>query len=427
MRIQRSLSVSGRLGKRVVAGLCVAAGITAIWAGVKSVQGKRGVDGLRAVLRSSRGANASSAKGVARNSAPAIPGSKSALPVALTKSYGNLPLSFEPNFGQTDNRVKYLSRGNGYEMFLTPTEALFELETPEPGSQGGKARRNEAWSPNGRRAAIVRMKLVGSNPSPVMAGLDELPGKSNYFIGRDSKNWRTNVSQYRRVAEREVYPGIDLVYYGNQRQLEYDFVLKAGANPGAIRLRVEGAKRIAGDSTGDLKVQLEGGDLWLHKPVVYQKANGNVEPVEGGYVLKGKNEVAFQVGKYDASRDLVIDPILAYSTYVGGSNIDSANGIAVATDGTAFVVGGTFSSDFPVAHPLQPSAGGPRDFPQDAFVSKLSADGSTLLYSTYLGGSEEDTGSGIAVDTFGSARGLWRRQRSGWRCRRCGSPRRSRC
>ncbi|HLW79513.1 MAG TPA: choice-of-anchor D domain-containing protein [Terriglobia bacterium] len=326
------------------------------------------------------------------------------------KSYGSAPLSFEPNLGQTDSRVKYLARGNGYAMFLTPSEAVFELQQPasSDGKAGGGtpgAKLGSKGSASGARGEVVRMKLLGSNPSPLMAGLDELPGKSNYALGKDPTKWRMGVPTYRKVAEREVYPGINLLYYGNQRQLEYDFVVGTGADPRAIRFEVDGAKRLHTDSAGDLTVEIAGGNLRLHKPVVYQKAEGGIEPVEGRYVVKGKRQVAFQVGRYDARRALVIDPILEYSTYVGGSSIDGANAIAIASDGTAFITGGTFSTDFPTAgtHPLQPDAGGPNDFPNDAFVSKLSADGSTLLYSTYLGGNLQDVGNGIAVDTFGDA------------------------
>ena len=247
------------------------------------------------------------------------------------------------------------------------------------------------------------MRLVGGNPAPELVGLDELPGRSNYFIGRDPKKWHTNVPNYRQIAERGVYAGIDLVYHGNQQQLEYDFVIAPGADPRAIRLAVDGARKMRTDSAGDLIVEAAGGELRLHKPVIYQKAEGIEQPVDGGYVLEGKHEVAFHVGKYNPGLPLVIDPILSYSTYLGGSGIDGANAIAVATDGTAFIAGGTSSADFPTAHSLQPSTGGPRDFPQDAFVSKISADGSALLYSTYLGGTEQDQANGIAVDTFGNA------------------------
>jgi hypothetical protein len=302
--------------------------------------------------------------------------------------YGNLPLAFEPNQGQTDGRVSFLARGPGYALFLTRQEAVLELEPP-------------AHQP----ATVVRMKLLGSNPyASSLSGLDELPGKVNYLIGKNAHEWRTNIPTYAKVTEQEVYPGVDLVYYGHQHQLEYDFIAAPKADVSRIQLEVEGAQKLHLDSSGNLLVEVPGGELTFQRPVAYQETDGSRQPVEAGYVIEGERQVAFRVGKYDSNASLVIDPILAYSTYLGGSNIDNASAIAVlSSDGTAFVAGGTFSSDFPTEHPLQPNAGGPSDFPTDAFVAKLSADGGTVLYATYLGGSREDLGNGIAVDSLGDA------------------------
>lgn len=302
--------------------------------------------------------------------------------------YGAFPLSFEPNQGQTDSRVSFLAHGLGYALFLTPHEAVLEL------------------MPVARmKAAVVRMKLLGCNPDvPRLNGLAELPGKSNYLIGKDAAKWRTNVPTYAKVIERDVYPGINLVYYGHQRRLEYDFVVSAKANVHQIQFRVDGAQRLRLDSEGNLVVEIAGGKLTFHKPLAYQESSGIRRLVDASYMIDGKRSVTFRVGKYDSKEPLVIDPILAYSTYLGGSNIDGANAIAVlSSDGTVFVTGGTFSTDFPTEHPLQPNAGGPNDFPSDAFVAKLSADGANVLYSTYLGGSRQDTGNGIAVDSLGGA------------------------
>jgi hypothetical protein len=248
------------------------------------------------------------------------------------------------------------------------------------------------------------MQLVGSNHTAGMVGVEELPGKSNYFIGKDPANWRTNVPNYRKVAEQGVYPGIDLVYYGTQRQLEYDFLVAPGGDPHVIRLAFQGVGQLRIDPQGNLIARVAGGEVWLHRPSAYQEApNGAKQLVVARYLIKGRRNVALEVSKHDPRRTLIIDPILAYSTYLGGSSIDSANAIAVAPDGSAFIAGGTFSSDFPTAHPLQPNAGGPPDFPQDAFVAKISPDGSTLLYSTYLGGKRTDIAYGIAVDSLGEA------------------------
>ena len=321
-------------------------------------------------------------------------------------AYGNLPLGFEDNQGQTDSRVRFLSRGVGYSLFLTPTEAVLALrkgrtEKPERRFAGSKL---AGESSKVGAQAVLRMQLAGGNTRAGMIGLDELPGKSNYFIGNDPAQWRTNVPNYRKVAARGVYPGIDLVYYGSQRRLEYDFVIAAGADPRAIRLAFEGANHLRIDSQGSLIASVQGGEVSFERPIAYQEAPGGAkQPVVARYVIKGRRSVGFEVGKHDPGRSLIIDPTLAYSTYLGGSSIDGANAIAVAPDGSAFIAGGTFSSDFPTAHPLQPNAGGPHDFPQDAFVAKISPDGSSLLYSTYLGGENTDIAYGVAVDSLGEA------------------------
>ncbi len=257
--------------------------------------------------------------------------------------------------------------------------------------------------PAGSRRAVVRVNLAGANPAAHVIGLDELPGKSNYFIGNDPTKWRTNIPHYRKVAMKGVYPGIDLVYYGQQRELEYDFNVAPGADPGAIRFNTDGADDLRIDSTGDLLISVPGGDLRMHKPVVYQQMAQVRQPISGGFVLTGDHEVGFQLSSYDPSHAVVIDPTLSYSTYLGGTDIDVARGIAVGTDGTAFVVGETDSVDFPVEHALQPNLGGGFDFPDDIFVSKISRDGGVLIYSTYIGGEAREYAGGIAVDSFGAA------------------------
>jgi hypothetical protein len=319
------------------------------------------------------------------NAAPA-PGLSASQSRNVTERYRQFPLSFEPNREQTDAQVKFLARGEGYILFLTDHDAVFTL---------GKAPHN---------TSVLRMSLLGANAKPTLTGMDELPGKSNYLIGNQPDRWHTNIPNYRKVAEHGIYPGIDLVYYGTQRQLEYDFVIAPGASPGKIKIAFKGAKYLHTDADGDLVLSVAGdNDVRLHKPIAYQQMGAEKQLVAANYVSKGKDTVEFVIGEYDASRPLIVDPILAYSTYLGGGNIDSSNSIAVAPDNTAFIAGGTFSADFPTIHALQPNAGGVSDFPQDAFVAKISADGSTLLYSTYLGGEERDVANGIAVDNFGNA------------------------
>jgi hypothetical protein len=319
------------------------------------------------------------------HAAPAA-GIRDAKSLSRIERYQQFPLSFEPNLNQTNAEVKFLARGDGYILFLTGKDAVFSM---------------------GRTAAskaVMSMSLLGANENPRFSGMDELPGKSNYIIGNQPEKWHTNIPNYRKVSEKNIYPGIDLVYYGTQRQLEYDFVIAPGANPSKIQIAFKGANNLHTDANGDLVLSAAGSDdVRLHKPVAYQQIGDEKQLVAANYILKGNGAVEFGVGNYDASRPLIVDPILAYSTYLGGSGIDGANAIAIAPDNTAFVAGSTFSSDFPTVHALQPNEGGGVDFPQDAFVSKISADGSTLLYSTYLGGENEDSANGIAVDNSGNA------------------------
>ena len=322
---------------------------------------------------------------------------------AVSKQYGKIPLSFEPNVGQSDSQVQYIARGSGYSLFLTPSETVFLLKS------GSAKISDSSKSPLSgaaqfERGSSLRLQFLNSKSGAALSATNKLPGKINYLTGNDPKSWHTNIPTFARVAQHDLYPGIDVVYYGTQQQLEYDFVVSAGVDPGAIALSFTGSKKVHVDQAGDLIVSVAVGDLRMRKPLAYQQAaNGERKLVAAKYVLRGANGAGISVGSYDAKETLIIDPILEYSTYLGGSNIDGGNAIAVAQDKTAFIAGGTFSTDFPTAHSLQPNHGGPDDFSRDAFVAKLSADGSTLLYATYLGGKNEDIANGIAIDTFGNA------------------------
>jgi len=215
------------------------------------------------------------------------------------------------------------------------------------------------------------MKLVNTNPKTEISGQDELPGKSNYFIGNDPKKWHTNVQQFSKVRYKSVYPGVDLLYYGHERGLEYDFVLQPGASPQAIRLAIAGARRLWLEH-GDLVLTSTGGNLRLRSPNIYQEANEVRHQVRGRYVIRSKGEVGFEVAAYDRRRALVIDPVLAYATYLGGSSTDHFHSIAVDSIGNAYVAGDTNSVDFPTANAIQPtSARGELD----AFVTKFNRDG----------------------------------------------------
>src|SRR5437660_4007755 len=247
-------------------------------------------------------------------------------------AYGKLPLSFEANQGQTGPQVKFLSRGSGYTLFLTPTEAVLTLTKADAHAKRripGEATLAELEKHAG---TVLRIRLVGANPVPEVAGVGELPGKSNYFVGNDPKKWRANVPTYVKVEYRDVYPGVNLVYYGNQRQLEYDFVVSPGADPKAITLAfegVEGMEGVAIDALGDLVLRADGSEVRLRKPFVYQEQNGQRAVIPTRYVLTAQRQVAFEVAAYDATKPLIIDPVLAYSTFLGGGGDDFGSGIAV--------------------------------------------------------------------------------------------------
>src|SRR5438445_446259 len=314
-------------------------------------------------------------------------------------AYGKLPLSFEANQGQTEPQVKFLSRGSGYTLFLTSTEAVLMLTKTDAHAKHripGEARLVE---PEKGARAVLRMKLRGANPATAVARVGELPGKSNYFVGNDPKKWRANVPTYAKIEYRDVYPGVNLVYYGNQRQLEHDFVVSPGADPKAITLAFEGMDGVAIDALGDLVLRADGGEVRLRKPVVYQELSGQRAVIPTRYVLTAERQVSFEVAAYDAKKPLIIDPVLAYSTYIGGSNSDGGSGIAVDAAGNAYVTGNANSTNFPTT--TGAFRNGLVGF-ADAFVAKLDPTGSTLLYSTYLGGSDFNDATGIAVDAAGN-------------------------
>jgi Chitobiase/beta-hexosaminidase C-terminal domain/Beta-propeller repeat/NHL repeat len=306
-------------------------------------------------------------------------------------SYGNLPLLFEANQGQTDPSVQAVAHGQGYTLFLRQGEAVFSLRT------------------SGAAGSIVRMQLVGANPHAAVA--EEVPQitRTNYFFGKDPNQWHTDIPNYSRIRNRSIYEGIDQVYYGNQRRLEHDFVVAPGADPGKIVLALNGAKTLSIDpDTGDLIVNAGSGELRLQKPIAYQQqVNGPRTEIPSSYKLLAGNKVAFTLGRYNRQQPLIIDPVLSYSTYLGGSgnngNGDQGNGIAVDASGDAYIVGTAYSTDFPAttgAYQTQDKASSGNS---TIFVSELNAAGTALLYSTYLGGSGGDFGYGIALDSNNNA------------------------
>jgi len=294
---------------------------------------------------------------------------------AARAGFGQLPLSFEVNQGQADARVRFLARGQGYGIFLTDNGAAFSL--------GGSA---------------LHMRLQDAATSPRITGVDQLPGKVNYLIGNKS-DWRTNIPTYERVRYEQIYNGIDLVYYGNQRQLEYDFVIAPGASFKQIRMTFDGAAKLKLNRRGDLILKSGAQKITLLRPKAYQNIDNKRREVSVRYSLNPRGEVSFQAGNYDKSQPLIIDPLLVYSTYLGGSGQDTGNGIAVDPSGNVYIAGQTISPDFPTTLPLLAAYGGNAD----AFVAKLNANGSALIYSTFLGGNLNDIARSIAVDNAGNA------------------------
>ncbi len=298
-------------------------------------------------------------------------------PVHAEAPFRPLPLRFEANEGQTGGDVRFLGRGRDGLAFLTGREVVLRLEARGRGA-----------------SAVVRLAPVGASPTSRVTGLDRLPGTTNYFFGDDPSRWRTNVPGFAKVRYEGVYPGVDLVYYGNERgSLEYDFVVAPGADPSKIAMTVDGAEGIRIDEvSGDLLMKTTAGELRQHAPRIYQETDGVRRAVAGSYVMRGEREIGFELASYDAALALVIDPEVVYSTLLGSSAGDQGYGIAVDAAGCAYVTGRAGQIDFPLEHPYQSTYGG-------VFITKLSADGSSLVYSTFLGAT---TSHAIKVDATGA-------------------------
>jgi uncharacterized repeat protein (TIGR01451 family) len=312
-------------------------------------------------------------------------------------AYQHLPLIFEPNQGQTDPEVKFLAHGRGYGLFLTADNAVLSLRRSVAGTRH-----------SGLKSSVVRMSLEGASRTSSVSGDDQLPGKSNYFIGDDPAKWRTDIPQFGRVRYRGVYPGIDLVYYGKQGQLEYDFEVAPGSDPGEVILRFQGPDSLSIDAAGDLVLAVGDAQLTLEAPRVYQRFGEEERRVDGRFKLRGQGQVGFALGAYDQRRTLIIDPVLTYSTYLGGSSdeactvilkvatgVSGCPAVAVDTSLNSYIAGSTMSVNFPPAgSPFQASLEGTAN----VFVAKFNSTANTLLFSTYLGGNTIDTTSGLAVD-----------------------------
>ena len=353
---------------------------------------------------------------------------------------------------QAAEAVTFSARGPGYQLFLNPQEVVLVLRPGQPpassdtpstvaapdqadtilGGEPAQAPPGPSLRDCGHRShlqqtpcaapppvappSVIRMRLMGAqhNPQPRVEGIEPLPGNSNYFLGNDPAKWRTQVPHYAKVRYHEVYPGIDLVYYGNPRQLEYDFIVTPGADPSVIQLAFEGAEHVRVDAQGNLVLSVAGGEVVQHAPRIYQVMDGEERPIVGHYILhpqeqgqiaftpdadSGQARVGFVLSDYRPDIPLVIDPTLVYGTYLGGNNSDSSYDLAVDSTGSIYVTGRTHSLDFPQVNAKYPSLWGE----YDAFIFKLSSNGQTVIYSTYLGGKGEEVGEGIAVDGSGIA------------------------
>ena len=296
-----------------------------------------------------------------------------------------LPLVFEPNLGQTTPETRYFSRGGSHALFLNAQESVLVLRSKDKSTER------------------IRMHLEGANRDAAIDAEARLEGHSNYMIGNDRSQWRTDVPHFGKVRYREVYPGIDLVYYGKEGLLEYDFVLAPEADPGRIRFRIEGARSVKLDAAGDLVLTLANGETRHRKPVVYQELAGGRRLVAGRYTLRG-NQVGFELASYDKTKPLVIDPVLSWSGYIGGVSADTGQAIAVDPQGNAYITGQTQSlTGFPTTNGFQTTHGGGGTVVTDAFVTKINAAGTAIAYSTYLGGDSLDTGQAITVNSAGEA------------------------
>jgi len=331
-------------------------------------------------------------------------------------AYGQIPLSFEANVGQTDPRVKFISRNKQFTLFLTPSEAVFAMPTLRRQTQrfdrslgehdqsatASKADGTQQESEKALAESVIRMRLVGASSNPALIGQRRAAGTKYYFIGNDPRNWHTSVPLFSRATYLDLYPGIDLTYRGENRQLEFDYIVKPRKDPGKISLEFEGERDIRIDPAGNLVLSSASGELRFHKPKAYQEdAEGGRQPVEARFVIEKHGAVGFALGRYDRHRQLVIDPSVVYATYLGGSSQDEGLGIALDVENNAYITGATMSVDFPTEPPGSLMGG------FDVFVTKLDPAGNLLFSALYGGALGDDIGTSVAVSSSGISTGVY--------------------
>ena len=315
------------------------------------------------------------------------------------------PLSFEENVGQKDARVQFSAHGQGFALFLTKDSMVFDFarkiqdETDNDPKKMSLDQLNprERDKPAKMQHEALFVEFLGMNNNIEVVGEDMLPGKSNYFIGNDHEKWHTDINQYSKIRYKNIYPGIDLLYYSINGLIEYDFILSPGADPNQIKLQYKGAKSLNTDDQGNLLIEMGFGIVSHKAPVIYQESNQKRSSINGSYIVSENNQISFNIKNYDQSKALIIDPVLGFSTLFGGSVNDYGNAITLDNSGNIYISGLTTSSDFPTLTPYQTDQGG-----YDTYVLKLNSDGNTIIYSTYLGGSDNEYSNSIDIDSNGN-------------------------
>ena len=312
------------------------------------------------------------------------------------ETFAGPPLSFEANKGQAGPRVSFLAHTRGGDVLLSSQETTLLINKTKADVKNAHSRSSKLDPPS---VTTLRMRFQGGNPNPKVSGLEELPGKTNYFLGNDSSKWRTEIPNYKRVRYEAVYPGIDVVYYGNQNQLEYDFVVAPYANPNSIRIRFDDRCKLRISRNGDLVIAVDGIEVRQLRPTIYQDSQDGKVAVSGRYRLR-HHEISFEIGAYDQSKPLIIDPVLSYSSYLWGIG---GYDIALDSGRNMYIVGAAWGTGLTLVNPVQSTYAGNTDI----YIQKFDPTGSTLLFSTYLGGNNRDDGNGyafprIAVDPAGN-------------------------